>query len=139
MRQYQEGDDLRRIHWPSVAHTGELMIRQDESSRRSSGLVFLDSRESALGQIHGPAFERAVSVAASLGVLLARGGFSLRLSTAESSPADQPARAISASTRVSNGMSSRLRVHSSPAITASPSRSSTAWRLPEVSMTRIGI
>ncbi len=87
MRQYQEGDDMRRIHWPSVAHTGELMIRQDESSRRSSGLVFLDSRESALGQIHGPAFERAVSVAASLGVLLARGGFSLRLSTAESSPA----------------------------------------------------
>ena len=33
MRQYQEGDDLRRIHWPSVARTGELMIRQDESSR----------------------------------------------------------------------------------------------------------
>ena len=39
-----EGDDLRRIHWPSVARTGELMIRQDESSRRASGLVFLDNR-----------------------------------------------------------------------------------------------
>src|SRR5713226_1425350 len=59
--------------------------------------------------------------------------------TAERSAADQPARLISASTRVSSGMSSRLRVHSSPAITASPSRSTTAWRLPEVSMTRIGI
>jgi uncharacterized protein (DUF58 family) len=87
MRQYQTGDDLRRLHWPSVARTGELMIRQDESSRRSSGLVFLDTRESAVGQMHGQAFERAVSVAATLGLLLARGGFSLRLSTTEASPA----------------------------------------------------
>lgn len=87
MRQYQTGDDLRRLHWPSVARTGELMIRQDESSRRSSGLVFLDTRESAVGQMHGLAFERAVSVAATLGVLLARGGFSLRLATTEASPA----------------------------------------------------
>jgi uncharacterized protein (DUF58 family) len=87
MRQYQEGDDLRRIHWPSVARTGELMIRQDESSRRSSGLVFLDNREGALGKTRGPAFERAVSAAATLGVLLSRGGFTLRLATAESSPA----------------------------------------------------
>ena len=87
MRQYQEGDDLRRIHWPSVARTGELMIRQDESSRRASGLVFLDNRGHALGQAHTQAFERAVSVAASLGVLLARGGFSLRLATAERPPA----------------------------------------------------
>ncbi|HSH31994.1 MAG TPA: DUF58 domain-containing protein, partial [Actinomycetota bacterium] len=37
MRGYQEGDDLRRIHWPSVARTGALMIRQDESSKRASG------------------------------------------------------------------------------------------------------
>ena len=44
MRQYQEGDDLRRIHWPSVARTGELMIRQDESSRRANGLFFVDTR-----------------------------------------------------------------------------------------------
>lgn len=87
MRQYQEGDDLRRIHWPSVARTGVLMIRQDESSRRASGLVFLDNRGQALGQIHSPAFERAVSVAATLGVMLAQRGFVLRLATAETPPA----------------------------------------------------
>jgi len=87
MRPYQEGDDLRRIHWPSVARTGQLMIRQDESSRRSTGMVFLDTREYALGQTHGAAFERAVSVAATLGVLLVRGGFTLRLATAASAPA----------------------------------------------------
>jgi uncharacterized protein (DUF58 family) len=87
MRQYHEGDDLRRIHWPSVARTGELMIRQDESSRRANGLVFLDSRESMIGQAHGQAFERAVSVAATLGVLLSHGGFSLRFATADTPPA----------------------------------------------------
>ena len=83
MRPYQEGDDLRRIHWPSVARTGELMIRQDESTRRASGLVFFDTRVAALGRSHTPAFERAVSVAASVGVLLSRRGFVLRLGTTE--------------------------------------------------------
>ena len=83
MRSYQEGDDLRRIHWPSVARTGELMIRQDESTRRSSGLIFLDTRATALGRTHTPAFERGVSAAASVGVLLARRGFVLRLGTTE--------------------------------------------------------
>ncbi|HWC72195.1 MAG TPA: DUF58 domain-containing protein [Actinomycetota bacterium] len=87
MRQYQLGDDLRRIHWPSVARTGDLMIRQDESSKRASGLVFLDNRGHALGQSHSPAFERAVSVAATLGVLLAQRGFSLRFGTTEAPPA----------------------------------------------------
>ncbi len=86
MRQYQTGDDLRRIHWPSVARSGQLMIRQDESSRRSSAMIFLDTRASALGQIHSPAFEKAVSAAASISVLLAQAGFSLRLATAQMPP-----------------------------------------------------
>jgi uncharacterized protein (DUF58 family) len=84
MRQYQEGDDLRRIHWASVARTGELMIRQDETSKRATGLIFLDNRSMAIGQIYAPAFERAVSVAASVGALLAGSGFGLRLGTADS-------------------------------------------------------
>ena len=83
MRGYQEGDDLRRIHWPSVARTGALMIRQDESAKRANGLVFVDTRAQALGQSHSQAFERAVSVGATLGVMMARRGFSLRLGTAE--------------------------------------------------------
>ena len=50
------------------------MIRQDESSRRASALVFLDNAEHALGQGTAPAFERAVSAAATLGVLLSPAG-----------------------------------------------------------------
>jgi uncharacterized protein (DUF58 family) len=83
MRSYQEGDDLRRIHWPSVARTGELMIRQNEASRRASALVFLDDRETGLGPAHGPAFERAVSCAASVGMLLLEEHFTLRFATPE--------------------------------------------------------
>ncbi|MFB3738457.1 MAG: DUF58 domain-containing protein [Candidatus Velamenicoccus archaeovorus] len=86
MRPYQQGDDLRRIHWPSVARSGQLMIRQDESTRRSTAVLFLDTRESAVGQTHGPAFERCVSAAASVGVLLARYGFSIQLATSQSHP-----------------------------------------------------
>ncbi len=81
MRPYQEGDDLRRIHWPSVARSGQLMIRQDESTRRSTAVIFLDTRETAVGRNHSPSFEKCVSAAASIGVLLARYGFSLRLAT----------------------------------------------------------
>jgi uncharacterized protein (DUF58 family) len=83
MRSYVIGDDLRRIHWPSVARTGELMIRQDESTRRSNAVLFVDTREAAVGQVHAPAFEKTVSAAASVGVLLLRYGFSLKLATSQ--------------------------------------------------------
>lgn len=86
MRQYHLGDDLRRIHWPSVARTGELMIRQDEATRRATGLVFVDQRHAALGQTRSEAFERGVSAAASVGLLLSRSGFQLRFATADLPP-----------------------------------------------------
>ncbi len=78
MREYVTGDDLRRIHWPSVARSGQLMIRQDESTRRSSATVFLDNRAEVLGRAGSPTFERAVSIAASVGRGLIRAGFSVR-------------------------------------------------------------
>jgi uncharacterized protein (DUF58 family) len=86
MRPYVEGDDLRRIHWRSVARSGELMIRQDESSRRSNAVLFVDTRDTAVGQAHTPAFEKVISAAASVGILLLRYGFSLRLVTPQMPP-----------------------------------------------------
>lgn len=86
MRPYQEGDDLRRIHWPSVARSGQLMIRQDESARRSTAVLFVDTRQSAVGKIHTPCFEKVVSAAASVGVLLIRYGFSMKLATTQLPP-----------------------------------------------------
>jgi uncharacterized protein (DUF58 family) len=86
MREYQTGDDLRRIHWPSVARHNRLMIRQDESARRSLATLFLDTRVSSLGQAHSPAFEKAVSATASVGVHLSRSGYALRLAAAGTRP-----------------------------------------------------
>ena len=86
MRPYVEGDDLRRIHWPSVARSGELMIRQDESTRRSTAALFIDTRESAVGQVQSPSFEKVISVAASIGVLLCRYGFTTKLATSQLPP-----------------------------------------------------
>jgi uncharacterized protein (DUF58 family) len=85
MRGYELGDDLRRIHWPSVARTGELMIRQDESARRATALVLLDTRERAWSD-RAAGFEQAVSAAASVGAHYLRGGFALRLATADRPP-----------------------------------------------------
>ncbi len=85
MRAYETGDDLRKIHWPSVARTGELMIRQDEAVRRASAVILLDTRESALAE-WPDAFERAVSVAASIGAHHLRAGFTLRLGTPDIPP-----------------------------------------------------
>jgi uncharacterized protein (DUF58 family) len=93
MREYVTGDDLRRIHWPSTARGGRLMIRQDEAVRRSSATVLLDTRSAALGTSGSDAFERAVSVAASIAVVFSRGGYSLRLTTPDVplSPFAEPA------------------------------------------------
>nr|PZN36006.1 MAG: hypothetical protein DIU67_01680 [Actinomycetota bacterium] len=73
LREYQRGDDLRRIHWPSVAKTDELMIRQLETPWQSRALVLLDIRDQVYESAQ--AFETAVSGAASIVDHLVRSGF----------------------------------------------------------------
>jgi uncharacterized protein (DUF58 family) len=85
MRGYEIGDDLRRIHWPSTARTGDLMIRQDEAARRAMAVLFLDTRVRSVGG-RSDAFERAVSAAASIGSHYLQAGFSLRLATPDLPP-----------------------------------------------------
>jgi uncharacterized protein (DUF58 family) len=69
LREYEVGDDLRRVHWRSTARTGELMIRQDEARWRSHAAVVLD----VLPGAHDEAsFEVAVEAAASVTARLAR-------------------------------------------------------------------
>ena len=84
LRQYEVGDDLRRIHWASVAKTGELMIRQHEAAHRAAATLFLDTRARILPA--GDPFEKAVSVAASVAAAYARAGYNLGLSTPDLPP-----------------------------------------------------
>lgn len=88
VRGWQDGDDLRKIHWRSSARRGELMIRQDEVRPFPRATVFVDTR--APGHRDGPSgssFEWSLSVSASILWELARQGFALRLATADEGPA----------------------------------------------------
>jgi uncharacterized protein (DUF58 family) len=69
LRDYQLGDDLRRVHWRSTARTGELMIRQDEARWRSRAAVVLDVTP---GAHDAESFEVAVEAAASVTARLVR-------------------------------------------------------------------
>lgn len=73
LREYQRGDDLRRVHWPSSAKMDRLMIRQLETPWQSRALVMLDVRPSVYES--DDAFETAVSGAASVVTHLVRSGF----------------------------------------------------------------
>jgi len=63
LREYQTGDDLRRVHWPSTAKRDDLMIRQDEMPWQGRATVVLDVRR----DVHtAESLEVAVSAAASI-------------------------------------------------------------------------
>ncbi len=83
VREYRRGDELRRVHWPSSARTGELMVRREEQDWQSRATIFLDNRAGAhRGQGSASSLEAAVIVAASVGVHLGRRGYTVRLVTA---------------------------------------------------------
>lgn len=86
LREYQRGDDLRRVHWPSSARTDELMIRQLETPWQSRALVLLDVR--AASYESGPAFEKAVSGAATIVTHLVSSGFDADLWAGDADPID---------------------------------------------------
>ncbi|HUR18031.1 MAG TPA: DUF58 domain-containing protein [Acidimicrobiales bacterium] len=63
LREYEVGDDLRRVHWKSSAKLDQLMIRQDEVPWQGRATVVLDLNPLA----HTPdSLEVAVSAAASI-------------------------------------------------------------------------
>ena len=79
LREYVEGDDLRKIHWPSTAKRQRFMVRQEETPWHTRATIVLDDRASAY---EGEAFERAVEAAASLVDLYHRAGYTYRLTGA---------------------------------------------------------
>lgn len=86
LREYQRGDDLRRVHWPSSARTDRLMIRQLETPWQSRALVMLDVRADVYESAE--AFETAVSGAASVITHLVTSGFDADLWAGDPSAID---------------------------------------------------
>jgi uncharacterized protein (DUF58 family) len=71
LREYERGDDLRRIHWRTTARTGELIVRQDETQWQPLAIVLLDTRASTHDEA---SFELAVEAVASVVSRLSREG-----------------------------------------------------------------
>jgi uncharacterized protein (DUF58 family) len=76
LRAYEVGDDLRRVHWPSTARLGDLMIRQHEMPWQGRATVLLDVRA---GVHTAESLELAVSAAASIVTACFRRGSLIRL------------------------------------------------------------
>lgn len=67
VRDYQQGESLRRVHWPSTARRGALMVKELEDSPRDEVAVLLDGDAAAVaGLPPDSAFDAAVRAAGSI-------------------------------------------------------------------------
>lgn len=100
VREYQPRDDVRRIHWPSTARSGTLMVRREEAAWDPTAWVLLDSRAGVHPEGRGerPTFEWLVSAAASVGLRLLEDGYTVTLVDADGTrtevAADRPSARI---------------------------------------------
>ena len=73
LREYQSGDDIRKVHWPSSARRDALMVKQLEMPWQSRAFIALDPR--AEPHVSAESFEQAVRGAASALHHLFRAGY----------------------------------------------------------------
>lgn len=67
VRDHQQGESLRRVHWPSTARRGSLMVKELEDSPRDEVAVLLDGDPAAVaGSPPDSSFDAAVRVAGSI-------------------------------------------------------------------------
>ena len=67
VRQYEQGESLRRVHWPSSARRGELMVKELEDTAHDGVVVVLDcDPRCAVGAPPESSFDAAVRAAGSL-------------------------------------------------------------------------
>jgi len=91
VRQYQPGDELRRVHWRTTARTGTLAVTEYAQGVTLDVLVALDLSRDAYagtGSGAGGALETAISLTATLLDDLLRFGHSVRLLTQSTRPGD---------------------------------------------------
>lgn len=83
VREYEEGESLRRVHWPSTARRGRLMVKELQDALRDVVAVLLDCDPAgAVGEPPRSSFDTAVRVAGSLlRAVAARGRRTVLLTT----------------------------------------------------------
>ena len=97
VRDYQQGDSPRRIHWTATARVGQLLVKQYEPSVARETLILLDlSREHYEQRRRYTATELAIVVAASLANhIIVREGLSVGLATEAWDPLSEERRRFS--------------------------------------------
>jgi uncharacterized protein (DUF58 family) len=67
VREYEQGESLRRVHWPTSARRGQLMVKELEDTAHDGVVVLLDCDPiGAVGEPPHSSFDAAVRVAGSL-------------------------------------------------------------------------
>lgn len=82
VREYERGESLRRVHWPTTAKRGQLMVKELEDSPRDAVIVLLDCDPAgAAGTPPDSSFDDAVRAAGSVLDACVRRGKGARLVT----------------------------------------------------------
>jgi uncharacterized protein (DUF58 family) len=77
-REYQPGDEVRRMDWKASARTGSLMVRSEENPWRSAITMILDLRQAGHhGHEPDASVDAMLSMAASIGCLALENGWDL--------------------------------------------------------------
>ena len=67
VREYEQGESLRRVHWPTSARRGQLMVKELDDAPRDSVVVLLDCDPAgAAGKPPDSSFDTAVRAAGSI-------------------------------------------------------------------------
>ena len=67
VREYTQGESLRRVHWPTTARRGQLMVKELEDTPRDAVVVLLDCDPAgASGRPPDSSFDAAVRAAGSV-------------------------------------------------------------------------
>ena len=78
LRPYEPGDRLTRLHWPSLARSGELVVREFLEPRAGSLALLVDLRPSAHAR---DSIEKTIARAAGFGIAALERGLTVELCT----------------------------------------------------------
>jgi uncharacterized protein (DUF58 family) len=115
MREYTQGDDLRRIVWRASARTGKIMVREAEQGITDRITMIIDTdrgSHSRDGEGLSESFETGIRAAASLGVRHLREGYEVRCET-NGGPLTRPLRGAGSQLLLLDGLA-RLELSREP-------------------------